>query len=100
MPGPDGIVHDEARIAFLRDHVAAAIAGARAGAVDEGSVGAGTGTVAFGGKGGIGTSSRTVRQGSGSADTWTVGVLVQSNYGGKLGPHHFHLRKIMAGAPA
>jgi len=61
--------------------VQAAIAYARAGAVDEGAVGAGTGTIAFGWKGGIGTSSRAVKQGS---DTWTVGVLVQSNYGGRL----------------
>ncbi len=49
--------------------------------MDEGAVGAGTGTVAFGWKGGIGTSSRRVRQGQ---DTYTVGVLVQTNYGGKL----------------
>jgi D-aminopeptidase len=49
--------------------------------VGEGSVGAGTGTVAFGWKGGIGTSSRRVT----AADSaWTVGVLVQSNYGGDL----------------
>ena len=80
----DGGLNDIRGLHVTRDHVAAAIAGAKAGAVDEGSVGAGTGTVAFGWKGGIGTSSRTVRQGAASADTWTVGVLVQSNYGGKL----------------
>jgi D-aminopeptidase len=62
------------------EHVTTAIAQARTGAVPEGSVGAGSGTVAFGWKGGIGTSSRTVRQ----SETWTVGVLVQSNYGGRL----------------
>ena len=62
-------------------HVEAALAAAREGPVPEGSVGAGTGTVAFGWKGGIGTSSRTVR----AADsTWTVGVLVQTNFGGDL----------------
>lgn len=62
-------------------HVRAAIEGAAEGRVGEGSVGAGTGTVAFGWKGGIGTSSRRVE----TADsTWTVGVLVQSNYGGDL----------------
>jgi D-aminopeptidase len=62
-------------------HVEAALASARGGPVPEGSVGAGTGTVAFGWKGGIGTASRTVR----AADsTWTVGVLVQSNFGGDL----------------
>jgi D-aminopeptidase len=50
-------------------------------AVAEGSVGAGTGTVAFGWKGGIGTSSRIVGD---SRAKWTVGVLVQSNFGGDL----------------
>jgi D-aminopeptidase len=62
-------------------HVRAALAGASAGPVAEGSVGAGTGTVAFGWKGGIGTSSRRVTVGDSS---WTVGVLVQSNFGGDL----------------
>jgi D-aminopeptidase len=54
---------------------------AAGGPVEEGSVGAGTGTVAFGWKGGIGTSSRRVETGD---STWTVGVLVQSNFGGDL----------------
>lgn len=58
----DGGLNDIRGLHVTRDHVAAAIAGAKTGAVDEGSVGAGTGTVAFGWKGGIGTSSRTVRQ--------------------------------------
>ena len=49
--------------------------------VEEGSVGAGAGTVAFGWKGGIGTSSRVVAD---SGGRWTVGVLVQSNFGGDL----------------
>jgi D-aminopeptidase len=54
----------------------------RAGAdVEEGSVGAGAGTVAFGWKGGIGTSSRVLPQSLGG---WSVGVLVQSNFGGIL----------------
>jgi D-aminopeptidase len=62
-------------------HVRAALEGAATGPVAEGSVGAGTGTVAFGWKGGIGTSSRRVK----TADSaWTVGVLVQSNFGGDL----------------
>jgi D-aminopeptidase len=64
-----------------RDHVFAALRNARGGAVDEGSVGAGTGTIAFGWKGGIGTSSRRLPAKLGG---WTVGVLVQSNYGGIL----------------
>ena len=61
--------------------VRAALDNARAGAVPEGSVGAGTGTVAFGWKGGIGTSSRRLPEALGG---WTIGVLVQSNYGGVL----------------
>ena len=80
----DGGLNDIRGLHVTREHVTAAIAGATTGPVDEGSVGAGTGTVAFGWKGGIGTSSRTVRQGPAGNDTWTVGVLVQSNYGGKL----------------
>ena len=58
-----------------------ALDGARGGAVAEGSVGAGAGTVAFGWKGGIGTSSRVLPASLGG---YTVGVLVQSNYGGVL----------------
>jgi D-aminopeptidase len=80
----DGGLNDIRGLHVTREHVIAAITNARTGPVDEGTVGAGTGTVAFGWKGGIGTSSRTVRQGPGTSNTWTVGVLVQSNYGGKL----------------
>jgi D-aminopeptidase len=58
-----------------------ALEGASAGPVAEGSVGAGTGTVAFGWKGGIGTASRVLPASLGG---WTVGVLVQSNFGGIL----------------
>jgi D-aminopeptidase len=64
-----------------RAEVFAALESAQGGPVEEGSVGAGTGTVAFGFKGGIGTASRTVPQASGG---YTVGVLVQSNFGGVL----------------
>jgi D-aminopeptidase len=63
------------------EHVSAALEGATSGPVAEGSVGAGTGTVAFGWKGGIGTSSRRLPASLGG---YTVGVLVQSNYGGVL----------------
>jgi D-aminopeptidase len=77
----DGALNDIRGMHVMREHVTAAIVNAKGGAVEEGAVGAGTGTVAFGWKGGIGTSSRNVRIG---VDTWTVGVLVQSNYGGKL----------------
>ena len=61
--------------------VVAAIEQAREGPVQEGAVGAGTGTIAFGWKGGIGTSSRRLPANLGG---WTVGVLVQTNYGGVL----------------
>ncbi len=61
--------------------VLAAIADARSGPVEQGSVGAGRGTRAFGWKGGIGTSSRRLPPDLGG---WTVGVLVQSNFGGVL----------------
>src|SRR5687767_9551747 len=62
-------------------HVLAALKNAASGAVQEGSVGAGTGTQAFGWKGGIGTASRKLDARFGG---YTVGVLVQSNYGGVL----------------
>ncbi len=77
----DGGLNDIRGFHVTREHVLAAIDGAAGGPVPEGAVGAGTGTVAFGWKGGIGTASRVVRQAS---DSWTVGVLVQSNYGGRL----------------
>src|SRR5690606_3282021 len=62
-------------------HVVSALESASGGAAEEGAVGAGTGTVAFGWKGGIGTSSRVLPASLGGH---TVGVLVQSNYGGVL----------------
>jgi D-aminopeptidase len=58
-----------------------ALATATTGPVAEGSVGAGTGTMAFGWKGGIGTSSRVLPAPRGG---WTIGALVQANYGGAL----------------
>jgi D-aminopeptidase len=63
------------------EHVVRALESAATGPVAEGSVGAGTGTVAFGWKGGIGTSSRRLPPALGG---YTVGVLVQSNFGGVL----------------
>jgi D-aminopeptidase len=63
------------------DVVRSALATANAGPVAEGSVGAGAGTIAFEWKGGIGTSSRRIPRSLGG---WTVGVLVQSNFGGVL----------------
>ena len=64
-----------------KEEVYAALNSASAGPVEEGSVGAGTGTQAFGWKGGIGTSSRVLPAELGG---YTVGVLVQTNYGGAL----------------
>jgi len=77
----DGFLNDIRRRRVTIADARRAIATAREGAVEEGAVGAGTGTIAFGFKGGIGTSSRVVPQRAGG---WTVGVLVQSNYGGAL----------------
>jgi D-aminopeptidase len=64
-----------------REHVFEALSNANEGPVAEGSVGAGTGTQAFGWKGGIGTSSRVLPESLGG---YTVGVLVQTNFGGVL----------------
>jgi len=77
----DGYLNDIRGRALTSAQVLAAIKAAHAGPVEEGAVGAGTGTVAFGWKGGIGTSSRRLPQVAGG---WTVGVLVQSNFGGVL----------------
>jgi D-aminopeptidase len=74
----DGLLNDIRGRHAGRQEVFAAIASASSGPVGEGAVGAGTGTVAFGWKGGIGTSSRRTPAG------YIVGVLVQSNYGGDL----------------
>jgi D-aminopeptidase len=77
----DGGLSDIRSRPISPEDVVTALEGARDGAVAEGAVGAGAGTVAFGWKGGIGTSSRVLPQSLGG---WTVGVLVQSNFGGVL----------------
>jgi len=77
----DGYLNDIRSRPITREDVFAAIQSAKTGAVEEGSVGAGTGTAAFGWKGGIGTASRKLPSSLGS---YTVGVLVQSNFGGVL----------------
>lgn len=74
----DGFLSDIRRRPITEADVLRAIRGARPGPVEEGSVGAGRGTVAFGWKGGIGTASRRLDTGV------TLGVLVQSNFGGTL----------------
>ncbi|HEX6200094.1 MAG TPA: P1 family peptidase [Thermoanaerobaculia bacterium] len=77
----DGLLNDGRSLPIRPEHVRAAIAAARGGPVTEGSVGAGTGTRALGWKGGIGTASRVLPEALGG---WTVGALVQSNFGGLL----------------
>ncbi len=77
----DGGLNDIRSRPIEPDDVRRALDGARDGPVEEGSVGAGRGTVAFGWKGGIGTSSRRLPASLGG---YTLGVLVQSNYGGVL----------------
>src|SRR5438094_5273078 len=84
----DGYLSDIRGRHITEGDVFAAIKNAKSGRVEEGAVGAGTGTVVFGFKGGIGTSSRRLPPSLGG---YTVGVLVQTNFGGVL---------TIAGAPA
>lgn len=74
----DGFLNDIRGRHVNEKHVLDAISSAKSGSVEEGNVGAGTGTICFGFKGGIGTSSRVLPSG------YTVGVLVQTNFGGVL----------------
>jgi D-aminopeptidase len=89
----DGGLNDIRGLHVTREHVIAAITGATAGPVAEGTVGAGTGTINYGWKGGIGTSSRVVPspapspaegRGAQARREYTVGVLAQTNFGGNL----------------
>lgn len=77
----DGYLNDIRGKHVKKEHVLEAIQNAKSGIVAEGNVGAGTGTVCFGFKGGIGTASRVLPKASGG---YTVGVLVQTNFGGVL----------------
>lgn len=77
----DGYLNDIRGQHVKKEHVLQAIHQASEGSVQEGNVGAGTGTVCFGFKGGIGTASRVLPVSQGG---YTVGVLVQSNFGGVL----------------
>jgi D-aminopeptidase len=77
----DGTLNNIRKIAVTKEHVIHAIENASSGQVEEGCVGAGTGTICFGWKGGIGTSSRMLPKNLGG---YTLGVLVQSNFGGLL----------------
>ena len=99
----DGHLNDIRRMRVTPQMVIDAITSAHGGPVEQGNVGAGTGTICFGFKGGIGTSSRVLPASLGG---YTVGVLAQTNYGGileidgvqvgqKLHKHDFinHVRK-------
>jgi D-aminopeptidase len=77
----DGGLNDIRALPVTREHVLAAISGATVGPVAEGAVGAGTGTQCFGWKGGIGTASRVLPARYGG---YTLGVIVQTNFGGVL----------------
>jgi len=77
----DGFLNDIRGRHVKKEDVLAALKNARTGPVEEGAVGAGTGTVCFGFKGGIGSSSRKLPATLGG---YTVGVLVQTNFGGVL----------------
>ncbi|QDU70812.1 DmpA family aminopeptidase [Mucisphaera calidilacus] len=77
----DSYLNDIRALAVRPQHVIDAITSAADGPVAEGSVGAGTGTTSFGYKGGIGTASRTLPAERGG---YTLGVLVQTNFGGDL----------------
>src|SRR4051794_25536126 len=83
----DGGLNDIRGLHVTREHVLQAIRAAKSGPVAEGAVGAGTGTICYGWKGGIGTSSRKLSlrpaQGAPGSD-YTVGVLAQTNFGGNL----------------
>ncbi|MEQ9413592.1 MAG: P1 family peptidase [Cyclobacteriaceae bacterium] len=77
----DGGLNDIQGRHVKKEHVVEAIRKAKSGKVEEGSVGAGTGTICFGFKGGIGTASRVLPKELGG---YTVGVLTQTNFGGVL----------------
>ncbi|RLD79407.1 MAG: S58 family peptidase [Bacteroidetes bacterium] len=77
----DGWLNDIRGRHIKEEHIITAINNAKGGTVEEGNVGAGTGTICFGYKGGIGTSSRKIPE---SLGDYTIGVLVQTNFGGVL----------------
>lgn len=77
----DGKLNNIRKITVTKEHVNQALKNAVSGPVAEGNVGAGTGTICFSWKGGIGTSSRVLPETLGG---YTLGVLVQSNFGGVL----------------
>jgi D-aminopeptidase len=87
----DGILNDIGGQHVRPEHVHAAFADARSGAIAEGNVGGGTGLQCYGFKGGTGTASRLVKLGG---HTYTVGVLVQANHGDR---RHFEVNGVPVG---
>ncbi|MCC7163259.1 MAG: P1 family peptidase [Anaerolineae bacterium] len=87
----DGVLNDIDAFFLQREHVWAALETARSGPVDEGNVGGGTGMRCHQFKGGIGTSSRLAPVGD---KTYTVGVLVQANYGSM---EYLHIDRVPVG---
>lgn len=92
----DGYLNDIRGRHVKEAHIIEAINTAKSGKVAEGNVGAGTGTVCFGYKGGIGTSSRKLPEDFGG---YTVGVLVQTNFGGTLEINGVSMAKNLKGYP-
>jgi len=92
----DGYLNDIRGRHVKAEHVLNAIHQAKSGFVPEGNVGAGTGTICFGYKGGIGTASRIIPESFGG---YTVGVLVQSNFGGVLDINGVPIAKILNNYP-
>ncbi len=86
----DGVLNNIRKISITKEQIKLALENAASGPVAEGNVGAGTGTVCFGWKGGIGTSSRVLPINLGG---YTLGVLVQSNFGGVLQMDGLHIGK-------
>ncbi len=92
----DGIINDIRQRFLTKADVLEALTTASSGPVAEGSVGAGTGTRAFGFKAGIGTASRQLPYKLGG---YTVGVLVQANFGGFLTVNGVEVGKALGGYP-
>jgi D-aminopeptidase len=90
----DGSLNDIRGLHVTREHVLEAIRSAKRGPVAEGTVGAGTGTIAFGWKGGIGTASRKIDR-----PGYIVGVLAQTNFGGNLTIAGVPIYKLIAPTP-
>jgi D-aminopeptidase len=93
----DGYLNDIRGRHVTEEHVLQAIESARGGPVAEGNVGAGTGTICFGFKGGIGTASRVLPEENGG---YTLGVLVQTNFGGVLEINGVNMAKELEGYPS